>query len=501
MSIATKAVSGAAWNLVASVGSRIVGVVGTVVLTRFVAPAEYGEIAAAQITIMMALTLTDVSVGQSIIARRVGPDVCFHAFVLHMGAAIVGLLAVGLLAAPVGPLLGAPGMLRFVPGFAVAALFERLACVPGRVLVRDMRFRTVALTRAAAELAFTGISVGLAPMLGGQAIVLGNIVRWALVAAVYVFRVDWREWLVLQRIRWKVIRDLLAYGLPLSAGNLAAFASGNWDNLLMSRFFGVSTMGTYRLARSLADTPAYNVAAQLADVLLPSFARMDLPRRRDALIRSASILALIMSPLSVGLAAITPTLANALFDKQWAELAPMLMILSTPSIALPLTWALASFLQAQHRTRSLMFLSFFNVAVMLLLVVTLGRLGPRWACLAVGSASVLHCAASLLRAHVAEGVPAWRFAAGVLRPLLACVPMFAAVISARHALGERLSSSWSLLIVEIITGAVVYVAAALIMARPTVRDMTQLLRKALDSRSGRRDRAASAAEAPVTLVD
>src|SRR5690349_994383 len=78
VSIAGKAVSGAAWNLVAGVGSRVVALVGTLILTRFVAPNEYGEITAATVAIATAMTLTDACVGQSILARRVGPDFCFH---------------------------------------------------------------------------------------------------------------------------------------------------------------------------------------------------------------------------------------------------------------------------------------------------------------------------------------------------------------------------------------------------------------------------------------
>jgi PST family polysaccharide transporter len=485
VSIATKAVRGAGWNLVAGVGSRVVALVGTLVLTRFIAPAEYGEISAASITILTAMMLTDASVGQAILARRVGPDVCFHAFVLHMAGGVLGLVPVFLLAGPLASWLDAPGMARFLPGFAVAALIERFSHVPGRVLVRDLRFRTVALTRGTAEIVFTAVCLGLAPSIQGYAIVAGNLVRFTLIAGAFLSRVERREWFVPQRLRWSVLRDLLGFGLPLSAGAVADFASSNWDNLLVARFFGTSTMGAYRLSRNLAETPITNFAEHIGEVLLPSFAQMDLERRRSALVRAASMIALLVFPLCVGLAAIAPTLVRALFDARWADIAPFLSILAASAIARPMSWAVSSFLQAQQHSRALMLIGFLKLAATLGLVLMLGPLGPSWACAGVGLAGVVALAANVTVAH-RDGVSAPRFLGGMSRAVAACAPMFFAVALVRRALdGLGAGGTVTSLAAEIAVGAVAYVAAALVVARPIVNDLTGLLRQAMARRASR----------------
>ena len=484
MSLATKAVTGAAWNLVAGVGSRIVALAGTLLLTRFIAPGEYGEIAVASISLVTAMTVTDVMVGQSIVARRVGPDSCFHAFVLHMGTGLLGVLPVVLMARHIGAAFDAPGMARFVPGFALAALLERVSHVPGRILVRDMRFRTVAVTRGAAELVFTGVALALAPTIHGQAIVVANLVRWTLIGAVFLRSVSLREWWVPQPLRWSVFRDLLAYGLPLTVATLAEFASTNWDNLFVARLFGTSTVGAYRLSRNLADTPMTNVAEHIGDVLLPSFAVMESGRRNQALVRASAILALVVVPLCVGLAAVSPTLVHTMFDRRWAGMAPMLMVLSALAFVRPVTWPLSSFLQAQQRPRTLMVLSFVKVGSMVFLVVTMGRMGPVWVCLAVGLASVITGGAALLVVHLAHGVSARGFLGGVLRPVLAAFPMFGAVIAVRLSM-TRLGHdrTWLSLLLEVLVGAAVYVVAAIIVARPTIADSFELTRNAIRHRT------------------
>lgn len=483
MSIATKAARGAGWNLVAGAGSRVVALVGTLILTRFIAPGEYGEISAASITILTAMMLTDASVGQSIMARHVAPDVCFHAFVLHMATAVLGLVPVFLLADPLAAWLGAPGMTRFLPGLAVAALIERFSHVPSRVLVRDLRFRTVALTRGVAELAFTATSLALAPSIVGHAIVVGNLVRYTLIAGVFLARVDRREWLVVQRLRWDAFRDLLGFGLPLSAGAIADFAASSWDNLLVARFYGPATMGAYRLSRNLAETPITNFAEHIGDVLLPSFAQMDVERRKVALVRAASLIALLVFPLCIGLAAVAPTLVRALFDRRWSDIAPFLSILAVSAIARPMSWAVSSFLQAQQRARALMVLGFLKVGATVVLIVAVAPLGPSWACAAVGVAGAVTLAGNVVVAQ-RDGVSARAFTGGFLRAVAACAPMYAAVALVRTTL-ERLGRGGSVVSLgaEIVVGAVVYVAAAVIVARPIVNDLVTLLRRAIARRA------------------
>src|SRR5277367_4912895 len=64
VSIETKAARGVAWNMATGVGTRVFGLVGTLALTRFIAPAEFGEVSAAAICVLSATQLTFFAVGQ-----------------------------------------------------------------------------------------------------------------------------------------------------------------------------------------------------------------------------------------------------------------------------------------------------------------------------------------------------------------------------------------------------------------------------------------------------
>ncbi len=485
VSVAGKAVNGIAWNLSTGIGMRILGMVGTLVLTRFIAPYEYGEVSAASICVLTAAMFSTIGFGQFLIAKKAGPEATWHITVYSIGLGLLACLAMLALSGPLGVALEAPEMDRFVPGLALATMIEKVQFVPERMLSRALRFRTIALARAAGELTFTVVSLALAREYGGYAVVWGNIARASVVAIAMVVSADRREWLTPTRLRWDVTREIFVYGVPISIGQCAEFISARWDNLLVSGMYGPAAMGNYALAYNLAETPTGAVADQVGAVLLPSFAQMEPEERKAALLRSAALMGLLVFPLAMGLAAVAPTFVHTFFVRSWWDVAPMLTLLSVLSVIKPLTWTLMAFTHAQQRPRVIMQMGIFKAILLLLFILVLGRISVMWLCLAVGLAFAAYFAAFLYTLQRTDGVPFFRYIMGALPPLLACAPMVLAVLAVRHGmLAAEFAQGKLMLIVEIVVGALAYVAGALVIARKTSQDFLNLLRNMLRRRRG-----------------
>jgi lipopolysaccharide exporter len=469
------------WTISSGMGSRAIGLAGTLVITRFVAPTEYGEVMVAAVLGMTANQFSIIGWGQYLVSR---PDasrsMAFHVTSFHV---CLGVLALGLLllSGPwLGPLLDAPRMARYLPGVALSILFDRFGFVPERILVRDLRFGRLSAARTAGDLTHTVVSISSAALgLGGAAIVLGNVARSFVRLTVCVASVERRDWFLPCRINWQQTRDLLAFGVPMALGALCEFATRRWDNLLVSRFFGPGPAGMYNLAYNLADVPAIQVGEQIGDVLLPSFARMDGARRPDALLRSMALLALVVFPLAVGLGVVAPTLVATIFNARWRDVGPMLVLLAALSVARPVGWTVASYLQARQLPRRIFWLEAFKLLLLLLSIVTLGRRGPLWTCAAVGVAFGAHALASLWIVRQIDGIPLRRSLGSLAPALLACVAMSTAILLVREAL-----SGWEIrpalrLLIEVLTGAAAYVAAALLVARRVSQELLDKVRLAL----------------------
>jgi PST family polysaccharide transporter len=329
------------------------------------------------------------------------------------------------------------------------------------------------------------VSVGLAAFgWGGAALVWGNVARSGFRLVAFVASVPRRQWLEPCRLTLRQTRELLAFGVPIALAALCAFAARRWDNLLVSRFFGPGPTGTYNLAYNLADVPAIQIGEQIGDVLLPSFARLEGERRVAALVRSMVLLALVVFPMAVGLAAVAPTLVAAIFDERWRPMAPMLVLLSALSVTRPIGWTIAAYLQALGRTPLVFGLEAFKLASLVIGIVTFGRVSPLFTCAAVGLAFGLHALASFWVVRRIDAVPLRPVFAGIGSALVACAFMAAAVIAARRLLGLESLAPPLALTVEIVVGVVIYALAARVVARSASDEFLERLRDAIAVRRG-----------------
>ena len=477
-----RAFSGALWTITTSIVSRAAGLIGTLILTRYLAPEIYGDVAVAVALVLTANQLSTLGVGQYVVAHpEAGRAVTFAATLTHVALGALALGALVLLRDRVGALLGAPGTTVLLPVLAVAAMLDRIAYVPERVLQRDLRFRVVALARMLAQLVYPLVSVAFAVAgWGGLAVIIGNLARALVRMAVVTGALDPWQWLVPAAPRMRQLRDMLAFGLPVSLGALAAFASRRWDTLLVSRFYGPAWAGPYNIAYSLAELPTVHVGEHVSEVLLPSFARMEPERRPLVLARSLRLLGLVMFPLALGLGAVAPTLVRAVLVPAWQPAGPLLVLLAAMSAAVPIGTTVAAYLQVHHRPVAVMTLEGLKLGVMLVLIATIGRLDPLGVCLAVDVGFIAHALVSVAFVARVEGTPAGALLVGLVRPLVACLPLLAAVAAVRAgAAAIGWADPVTLLIAETLAGAAAFGGAALLVAREATNDLADLASRAL----------------------
>ncbi len=485
MSLANKAARGALWTVVSSMGGRAIGVIGTLVMTRFLHPHQIGEVADATVLAMTASWISIWGFGQYAVVKGRGPDaqeVTFHAAVAY---AVLGAISLGLVAFfghEVMHLFHADNAAQYIPGMALALFIQRLGAIPERVLTRQMKFRASGMALAIGEASFTATSLTFAALgYGGMSLVIGKIVQACVAVAILIKAAGFASWATPTPLRWSRFRDMLRFGVPLAVQNIANQASRYWDKLAVSHFFGTGAVGTYNMAYNLADIPAIQVGEQIALVLMPSMASLPSERRPAALERSAALLSLIIFPLAIGLGLVAyPLISLLLPDNKWQEVAPLLTVLTCLSVFRPITWVLSAYLEAECKTNRLMFLELGKVVLLIAGIALLQPFGLRAAAAAVGIAFGM-TAITGIAVVAREGVSPARMAKAFMQPLLACAVMATAVFLADMLLvAVGLDYAIVELVVFILVGAIAYIAAALMIARDTSVDLLRLLKKALN---------------------
>src|SRR5262245_52718977 len=119
MSIARQAAHGVAWNMVLGISTRLIQLVGTLILTRFIAPDDYGTVLTASIAVITVGAFTSFSFGQYLIAKRASANVAAQAAVVYVGLGIVAMAGLYVARGPIGDMLDAPGMGQYILGFEI----------------------------------------------------------------------------------------------------------------------------------------------------------------------------------------------------------------------------------------------------------------------------------------------------------------------------------------------------------------------------------------------
>jgi PST family polysaccharide transporter len=184
----------------------------------------------------------------------------------------------------------------------------------------------------------------------------------------------------------------------------------------------------------------------------------------------------------LGLGAVAPSLVAAFLKADRADVAPMLSVLAVMSLTRPLMWASAAYLQATDRPRILMVLEITTVTSMVVGLMTLGRISVIWACVAVGIATFVRVIVTAMVLKKIDGIGLWAFFKPQLMPVVACLPMTAAVVGVRHLLAGFHLPALASLVAEIGVGWVAYLAAAWVVANPTARDVLDLAKRAVKRR-------------------
>jgi PST family polysaccharide transporter len=500
------AVLGAIWSIGTSVGSRGIGLVGTLLLTRFLDPETYGEASLAYLVVASTQMISNCGLPQYLVAKpKEGRSAAFHASFYYVLLGVLGLIFSVLFRHPLGAALLSPNLPAYIPGFALAGLCERFVVIQDAIQVRQMRFRSLSLQRSMGEALYAVVSVTLAWRgFGGYAIVWASIARSGSRLISLSATTDRREWLEPCQITWQQTRDMFRFGLPMSVGAIANYGARRWDNILIARYFGPGTQGVYNLAYNFADIPATQIGETIGDVLVPSFAKMESDeRRKKALVLALRIMMLIVAPLAVGLGMVAPELVRTFFNDSWSRrsIGVMMMILAGLSVVRPIGWVGNSYLQVKDRPRIIMILEVGKTATLLVLISLFARIGSvanyhvYYACGAVGVAFGLSAFSYLYAISKVDGTPLGTLVLPLFAPVLACLPMAFAVFEFQRLVAQFAHVSHPVVLVgEILVGIVVFLPSAFLIAPGPTRELIGLLRSA---RARRREKKTDDAAPPV----
>jgi len=448
----------------------------SLVLARLLLPSQYGLAAIAWTVTGFAFLFNDLGLSSWLVQTpRITARDASTAFWINGAAGVALTVLLLVLAGPLASLFGHPALAPLLRIASIAFTISMTA-VPNALLERRLEFTKVAgIDMASQVVGFTVTVVCAILGLGAASLVVGPVAATGLASAGSLI---FARWLPTARPSRASARNLLGFGGHLAGFNVVSFWALNLDNILIGRFVGAGPLGFYNRAYMLMLMPMQQVSGALGRVLLPvlSAVREDGDRMRRAVLRVCRTNSVLLCPCLVGLASVSHNFILVAFGTRWLGTAPLLAILclsGPPQVA-----AGVSGLVCQAAGRARLLSTWGNLSSLSLIVAILAGLpwGAEGVCVAYTVRAYLIFPVAIMPTKLSVGLGTTDIARASA-PAFAVSAVMAACVLAIDALLGGLLGPVATLILQILTGAAVYISGMLILDRPALLDVRTFLQR------------------------
>jgi PST family polysaccharide transporter len=358
-------------------------VAAILVLSRLVAPQDYGLMAMCGSILAFASLIRDMGTAAALVQKTVLRNELVNA-VFWTNTAIGCLLtAVAFLLAPVIAAFFRDTSLELVVKVISPVFIVESSAVTGRALLeRSADFRGLAFAEIVGAAA--GLLVAIA--LGLQGAGVFCLVAQTLAATAVVATLVWRRcrWRPSLRVQWSSLKEITGFSGNLVAFNVLNYFHRNVDSIVIGRYLGSHDLGVYGLAYRLLLFPLQNLTQVVSRAALAVYSRHQ--SRPDAIAEHYAItirgIALLSAPAMALLWALREPFVAVAFGSRWSEVADLVAWLAPVGFIQSVISTSGALLTSVGRTDVLRNLAVVGVP----LIVASFAVGVHWGVVGVAAA-------------------------------------------------------------------------------------------------------------------
>jgi lipopolysaccharide exporter len=324
-SLGTRTAKGAGWLIAWRMGSRLLGVVNTVVLVRLLLPSDFGLVALATSLSFAVDGLSYIGVQDALVRERVLDRPLYDTgFTMNLLRGAVTALIIAACAWPAARFFGDARLTTIFLVLALGMFAGALANIGIVDFQRDLAFDKQ-------------IQILLVPRIAGviASIACAVIWRsyWALVAAILVQRGalllftyvihPYRPGFTLSA--W---RRLVGFSFWSWANSMTSLVQGRSDAIIIGGYLNPIAVGLYSVGSEVGSLASSELLSPIASALFAGFssARRTGDGIGRAYLRAIAVVALLVLPASAGIALIARPMMLLAFGARWDTAVPLVQV-------------------------------------------------------------------------------------------------------------------------------------------------------------------------------
>jgi len=464
-----------AWLGSSQVIRQGISILTTVVLARFLGPAEFGIFAMTLFVNELAQLLVDFGMGSALVQRKeISQKLLSSCFWINLAVGVVAALVLVLAGPWIAAYFEQPMVRWLLLASGVSLIIAALSVLPQALLARELAFRDVALATLLGSLA--GAAAAIAAAVAGLGVwslamqpALGSLTTTLLLFA----RTRWLPGL---EFSWVEVKEVMAFSIQLLGSSVLGHVTRNLTSLILGPAMGAAALGLLTMAQTIAWLPVAQVSQAVVRATLPVFSQLqgDLHRFREGFYKATSIIALLTFPLIAGIAVLAPDLVPTVFGAKWANASPLVQALCGLSLVQCVATLSGTALLALGRAGTLMRLSLIGLPLTAATLWVARDSTLLQAVLWLVAASIVMYALSMTLALKAIG-GRWRdLLRSVCVPLLNCL-ISASLLWALRSVCAELDAVVRLFVMAAV-GGLTYAGLCWWLSKEAVRTLISLIR-------------------------
>lgn len=471
-----KVFSNLIWRFSERIGAKLISVVVNLILARILAPELYGTVAIVLVFTEILQVFVESGFGTALIQKKDADDLDFSSvFFFNLAMSVLLYVLLFAFAPLISRLYGRPELLKIIRVVGLILIIAGVRNVQQAYVSRNMLFKRFFFSTLGGTVVSAVVGIFMAVKgFGVWAYVTQYLLNNLVGTLILWFTVKWRP---VARFSLERLKGLFSYGWKLLVSSLLNIVSDKLRPLIIGYRFSPADLSFYNEGLLFPNLIVDNVNSSIDSVLLPALSQQqDSAEQVKTMTRRAiQISSYIMWPLMIGLFVCAEPLVSLLLGQDWLPCVPFVRIFSLYYALFPIHTANLNAIKAMGRSDIFLRVEIVKRVLDLVFVVSTVFIGVRAMayglliqgvlCLFINSYPNSKLCGYAFSQQLRDIFPAFLLAAAMgLLVWLISLAGFGSLVT---------------LILQVLTGAVFYIAASVILKLDTFNYLLGIVKKML----------------------
>jgi len=318
MSLKKKSFWGIIWNSSSSISLAGLNFIITAILARLLSPNAFGVMGMIYTTIALINMMNQFGLSPAIIqGDNLNQKRLSSLFWFNMLIGFVMTLLIFFTSESIALFFKQESLSKLLKMISIVFTVVSFSFIQRSLLKKEMKFKELFQIKLVSTICYGIITIILAMNgFGVKSLVIGYIIKNIIISLLVHIYYTWYPNLTFS---FKLIKDLLDFGVYVFGSSLLNYFNRNLDYILIGRFLGPNKLGYYILAYKLMLVPVRKIAGVINQTFLPAFSKIknNIQKVKDYYLKLLELIALISFPMMGGLFIVAPEFILTVYGVKW----------------------------------------------------------------------------------------------------------------------------------------------------------------------------------------